>query len=123
MCVGRFDEPVDNREQQMKDSFAAVAKLQQALDEIEEPETEEHHAKPETEARKFQVGGDHYTRMQVQPWDVIEDWPPAQQFGVFRHGVLKYVMRAGVKNDDPMEDLQKARHYLDKLIDLTEEAL
>ena len=30
--------------------------------------------------------------------------------------VIKYVWRAGVKSDDPVEDLKKARWYLDREI-------
>jgi len=71
----------------------------------------------EMNARDQQYGGDHYKKMDIQPWDVISTWPQAQQIGFFRGNALKYLMRAGTK-DDPMQEIQKARHYLDRLIEL-----
>lgn len=68
-------------------------------------------------ARDEQYGGDHYKKMNVQPWDVIANWPQAQQIGFFRGNALKYLMRAGAK-DDPLQEIKKARHYLDRLIEL-----
>ena len=68
-------------------------------------------------ARDAQYGGDHYKKMEVQPWDVISTWPQAQQIGFYRGNALKYLMRAGSK-DDPLQEIQKARHYLDRLIEL-----
>ena len=58
-------------------------------------------------ARDRQVGGDHYKNMGVEPWDVIGTWPQAQQIGFYRGNALKYLMRAGSKDD-----------YLDRLIEL-----
>lgn len=68
-------------------------------------------------AREQQYGGSHYKKMNIQPWDVIDSWPQSQQIGFYRGNALKYLMRAGSK-DDPMQEIQKARHYLDKLIEL-----
>lgn len=66
-------------------------------------------------ARDTQVGGDHYSKNVIQPWDVIE------QYGLnyFSGNVLKYLLRYRDKNG--VEDLKKARHYLDKLIEYTGE--
>ena len=63
------------------------------------------------------VGGDHYKKMGVEPWQVIESWPQAQQVGFYRGNALKYLMRAGSK-DDPLQEIKKARHYLDRLIEV-----
>jgi hypothetical protein len=68
-------------------------------------------------ARDEQYGGDHYKKMDVQPWDVIDSWPQAQQIGFYRGNALKYLMRAGSK-DDPLQEIQKARHYMDRLIEV-----
>ena len=59
-----------------------------------------------------QVGGDHYTTLKPQPWDVINAW----HLGFFEGNVVRYVARWRVKGN--IEDLRKARHYLDKLIEL-----
>jgi hypothetical protein len=57
-----------------------------------------------------QVGGNHY-RKAIQPWDIIEEW----QLGYFRGNVLKYILRAPYKNGK--EDLEKAKHYLEYIIE------
>jgi hypothetical protein len=68
--------------------------------------------------RNHQEGGDHYTRLSVQPWDAMEAWMAPEEFaGYLRGNVIKYVARAGRKGD-AAEDLKKARHYLDKLISM-----
>jgi len=80
-------------------------------------------AKPESiksneqaKARDTQVAGDHYKKMRVQPWDVIDDLPHAQAIGFYRGNAIKYIMRAGEKGP-AKEDYQKAIHYLQKLIE------
>jgi hypothetical protein len=63
---------------------------------------------------KKQVGGTHYLAMGIQPWDVIDTWPLAEQIGFYRGNLLKYSMRAGSKGC-AHEDLDKATHYAAKL--------
>ena len=58
----------------------------------------------------IQVGGDHYKDNRIQVWDAIHDW----NLGYFSGNVVKYVARHTKKGG--LEDLKKARHYLDKLI-------
>lgn len=67
-----------------------------------------------------QVGGDHYTRMNVQPWDVVDTWPVEQRIGYYRGNALKYVMRMGTKDEAPQE-IGKAVHYLEKLLEVLKE--
>jgi hypothetical protein len=59
-----------------------------------------------------QVGGDHYRVGKIQPWDVIEDWG----LNYFEGNVVKYLMRWRRKNG--LEDLEKAAHYLTKVIEM-----
>lgn len=59
-----------------------------------------------------QVGGDHYKGKTVQPWDFIA----ANELGFFEGNVVKYVTRW--KDKGGVQDLHKARHYLDKLIEV-----
>jgi hypothetical protein len=67
-----------------------------------------------------QVGGDHYSKMAVQPWDVMRScFTPAAFAGFLTGNVVKYVMRANAKGG--IEDLKKAQHYLDELIRYLEE--
>lgn len=68
-------------------------------------------------ARDEQVGGSHYKQMNVQPWDVVDSWPVEQQIGYYRGNAIKYLMRAGAK-DDPVQELGKAMHYVQKLIEV-----
>lgn len=69
-------------------------------------------------ANARQVGGDHYKRLDVQPWDAMEAWMPRDQFlGFLRGNAIKYLARAGHK-DDLREAVDKARHYLDKLVEV-----
>lgn len=56
-----------------------------------------------------QVGGNHY-RKAIQPWDIIEEW----QLNFWAGNVLKYLLRYPYKNG--VEDLEKAKHYLEYLI-------
>ena len=71
----------------------------------------------ETSADKTQVGGSHYLEMKVEPWTVIDSWSSTQRVGFYKGNALKYIMRAGNKGD-VLEDLKKARHYIDKLIEV-----
>lgn len=76
---------------------------------------------PEAEAQEttllskdFQVGGDHYSKLAIQPWDVMREALGHEAFCGFLHGnVIKYVMR---DKNDILEDLKKAQHYLSVLI-------
>ena len=70
-------------------------------------------------ANELQVGGDHYKNKKVQPWDAMESWMSPEQFeGFLRGNVIKYIAR--YKDKDGLRDVQKARHYLDKLLECLE---
>jgi len=61
---------------------------------------------------QVQHGGDHYKKQPIQPWDYIA----ANELGYFEGNVVKYVSRW--KDKGGVEDLRKARHYIEKLIEL-----
>lgn len=65
-------------------------------------------------ANDQQHGGDHYKQLSPQPWDVILAWG----MGFVEGNVLKYLARWRHKGG--LDDLRKARHYLDKLIEQEE---
>lgn len=65
-------------------------------------------------ASSTQVGGTHYLRA-IQPWEIIEVWG----LDYFRGRALTYLLRAGNKGA-AVEDLKKARHLLDYLIEREE---
>lgn len=59
----------------------------------------------------LQIGGNHYKSMDIQPLEFIV----ANDIGFIEGNVIKYICRHKVKNG--LEDLKKARHYLDMLIE------
>lgn len=73
-----------------------------------------------SEANKYMHGGDHYVRMGVEPWNVIDSWPLEQRIGFYRGSAIKYLMRLGNK-DASLQEVQKAKHYCEKLIEVLNE--
>lgn len=72
-------------------------------------------------ANKRQEGGDHYLNMGIQPWDAMQCWLSPEQFTGFLLGnSVKYLARFNARTDGKggLPDLLKARHYLEKLIEL-----
>jgi hypothetical protein len=59
-----------------------------------------------------QIGGKHYKSLKIQPVEYIH----ANDIGYFEGNVIKYVSRWRDKGG--VEDLHKALHYLELLIDL-----
>ena len=100
------------------DSFNAV---QNDLSEmqIERQKSIEHQVKT---ANAKQVGGQHYKKMGVQTWDVVDTWPIEQQIGYYRGNALKYTMRLGSK-DDEIQETEKGIHYLEKLVEVLKRRL
>lgn len=66
----------------------------------------------ESSAFDRQEGGNHYKNCPIQPVEYIE----ANGLGFCAGNVVKYVTRYKAKNG--VEDLRKARHYLDLLIEI-----
>lgn len=63
-------------------------------------------------ALKTQVSGDHYKGMAIQPVEFIH----SNGIGYFEGNVIKYVSRWRSKGG--IADLEKAKHYIDLLIEL-----
>jgi hypothetical protein len=62
--------------------------------------------------RDAQVGGEHYKKFAIHPWDVWEEYG----LDPWLANCVKYLLRAGHKGPK-VEDLRKARHYLDRAIE------
>ena len=62
-------------------------------------------------ANEYQVGGSHYKGRDLQPWDIITMF----DLDFFEGSALKYLLRWRQKNG--VEDLRKARHYIEYLIE------
>jgi hypothetical protein len=89
--------------------MAAVRELDQAIDEAfaKEPQPEI----PDSPLNE-QVGGGHYKDFVIQPVEFIH----ANRLGFMEGCIVKYVCRHGAKNG--RQDLEKARHFIDMLIEL-----
>jgi len=61
-----------------------------------------------------QVGGEHYFNA-IQPWDIIRAW----DLNYWEGNIIKYVLRHKGKNKE--EDLAKAIHYLEYIIEKYDE--
>lgn len=72
----------------------------------------EERMRAEADALGTQVGGRHYAELRVQPVEFIE----ANGLGFCEGNVIKYVTRHRVKGQE--QDLLKARHYIDLLLQL-----
>jgi hypothetical protein len=65
-------------------------------------------------ANEHQIGGDHYARNTIQPWDYII----ANQLGYLEGNIIKYTTRWRRKGG--VDDLRKVIHYAEKLIEVEE---
>lgn len=66
-------------------------------------------------ANERQVGGDHYKTGGEEHWDRVH----RLKLDYFQGQITKYVERWKLKNG--IQDLKKARHFLDKYIELAEQ--
>lgn len=62
-------------------------------------------------ASNMQVAGNHYAKYKIQPTEFIH----ANNVPFIEGNIIKYVMRYKDKNG--IEDLKKAKHYIDLLIE------
>lgn len=65
---------------------------------------------------KFQVGGTHYKELKIQPLE----FAIANRLDFFQKDILKYIIRRKGDKEKRLEDLRKARHYLNIYIDTIE---
>jgi hypothetical protein len=65
-------------------------------------------------ANEIQVAGTHYKSQAIQPWDYII----SNEIPYMEGNVIKYVSRWRDKGG--LDDLRKAQHYLQKLIEVEE---
>lgn len=62
-----------------------------------------------------QIGGEHYKSKRIEPWDYIL----ANDIGFMEGNAIKYLTRWRDKGG--IQDLEKAKHYVDKLIEYERE--
>ncbi len=70
---------------------------------------------PMQSAEDKQIGGEHYKKLAIQPWIAMESWLTPEEFrGFLKGNAIKYLARK--KSPD---DIAKAHHYLEKLLQIT----
>jgi hypothetical protein len=62
---------------------------------------------------KKQVGGNHYKKYKIQPIEFIVK----NNIGFVEGNIIKYILR--FKEKGGVQDLEKAKHYIELLIDST----
>lgn len=68
-------------------------------------------------AAEIQIGGSHYKDMMIQPTEFIHK----NNLSFIQGNIIKYVCRYKFKNG--VEDLEKAKHYIDLLIEFEKEEI
>ncbi len=71
----------------------------------------------DAKASERQVGGDHYKNMKIQPTEFIHK----NNIPFIPGNVIKYICRYKFKNG--IQDLEKAKHYIDLLIEFEKEEI
>ena len=71
-----------------------------------------------SKANETQVGGNHYKDLgDFQPWDVLKHWLTPEEYRGYQKGVaIAYLARERSKGGD--QDIKKATHHLQKLIEV-----
>lgn len=68
-------------------------------------------------ANDKQIDGTHYKSKVIQPWDAMREWMTPEAFQGFLLGnCIKYLARH--KDKGGRQDLLKAQHYLEKLLEV-----
>jgi len=99
-------------------SYGYVYKLMQKIGTpkevfIAEEEATSTGKKPQA-ANLRQVGGEHYVGLSVEPWEAMEAWMTKDEFiGFLKGNIIKYLAREKNAND-----LDKAGHYMQKLLEV-----
>lgn len=93
-----------------KDEFADLKAERLGFERCDEPPV-----------RGRQIGGDHYAKHAIQPWDAMEAWFSPEMFVGFLTGnALKYLAR--FRDKGGLEDVRKAGHYVEKLVEVLSDA-
>ena len=61
------------------------------------------------DGKRKQIGGNHYAKHTIQPWDIIREY----ELDFFEGSCISYILR---RKNNRLEDLQKAAHYLEECI-------
>src|SRR5690554_3396558 len=92
-----------------------IADLEEAKSSDWTPAPEDIEAMKTEKASETQIGGNHYSNMAIQPTEFIHK----NNLSFIQGNIIKYVCR--YKSKGGIEDLNKAKHYIDLLIEFEEE--
>lgn len=81
------------------------------------PTQQEIDTAPATTANDKQIGGTHYKQQTIEPWD----FSIANNLDGMQFNVVKYITRYKTKHHDPLVDLRKAQHYIEKMIEVEQQ--
>jgi hypothetical protein len=95
---------IDEQQQERIEGYKQQAQLGAKVREVNQPVMRDR-------ANEQQIGGEHYAVKAIQPWDFII----ANNIGYLEGNIIKYISRW--KDKGGVEDLKKAQHYLQKLIE------
>ena len=121
--TSHFNSPVAlERRERIHASHRA---MKAAIHAVDSEHTTISYTEPATTANATQIGGNHYASKAVQPWDAMQAWLSREAFEGFLLGsAIAYLARVnteGVNGKGGLLDVQKARHYCDKLIEVLEQ--
>lgn len=110
-CICDYSHVKTHKPGAVTDCFYYV-RLREAISSLEKKEKDvAEYIEPPESAWGKQEGGDHYKDLPIQPSEYIV----RNSLGWFAGNVVKYVTRYEKKGG--LQDLRKARHYLDLLIE------
>ena len=92
-----------------------IADLEEAKSSDWTPASEDIEAMKTEKASETQIGGNHYSNMAIQPTEFIHK----NNLSFIQGNIIKYVCR--YKSKGGIQDLNKAKHYIDLLIEFEEE--
>ena len=116
--------PLATAEEVERETGIPAATVQAQIDRIGTPR-EVFEAEAEAKAKAdsaldTQVGGSHYKDMAIQPWQAMEAWLTAEEYRGYHKGVaIAYLARERDKGG--MEDIKKAIHHLQRLVEMVQD--
>lgn len=99
---------------EVKKKMSTTRNLNDAATKFNPERTEETNYRPVPQS--YQIGGNHYRELSVEPWAAMDAWLTTEEFiGFLRGNIIKYHARAQTGKGDPHENMRKANHYSQKL--------
>jgi len=119
-CYYLFDNSYSNYDYFKNENYSIIpstqiADLEEAKSSDWTPAPEDIEAMKTEKASGTQIGGSHYSNMAIQPTEFIHK----NNLSFIQGNIIKYVCR--YKSKGGIEDLNKAKHYIDLLIEFEEE--